>query len=92
MSVKQAQREIDAREFAEWIAFFRLEPYGAEINDMQFASIKMMIAAAASGKKQKLSDHLLVKPPSKRQSREYMMSQFEAFKNAHNAALEGTNG
>ena len=28
MTVRQARREIDSREFAEWIAYYCLEPFG----------------------------------------------------------------
>lgn len=28
MSVRRAQQEIDAREFAEWIVYYDLEPWG----------------------------------------------------------------
>lgn len=30
MSVRRAQQEIDSREFAEWIAYHSLEPFGDE--------------------------------------------------------------
>ncbi len=35
MSVRQAQEEISWREFAEWIAYDRLNPFGLERGDMQ---------------------------------------------------------
>ncbi len=35
MSVARAQREINSPEFAEWIAFYGLEPFGDERADLR---------------------------------------------------------
>jgi len=35
MSIRNAQREIDSREFAEWVAEFRLEPWGEIRSDLR---------------------------------------------------------
>ena len=35
MSVRRAQAEIDSHEFAEWMAYYRLEPFGEVIADMR---------------------------------------------------------
>jgi len=39
MSVAEAQSKIDSREFAEWIAFFRISPYGPWREDLRMATI-----------------------------------------------------
>lgn len=44
MSVKRAQAEIDSEEFAHWLAFFRLEPWGSEIEDLRAGSVVSMLA------------------------------------------------
>ena len=43
MSRKQAQREIDSREFAEWVAEYRIEPWGELRSDLRAG----IIASAA---------------------------------------------
>lgn len=53
MSVAQAQREISGREFAEWMAYHRLEPFGYERQDMGHAITAATIANSAKGKKGK---------------------------------------
>lgn len=39
MSVRRAQQEIDAREFAEWKAFGQIEPFGEVRADLRAAII-----------------------------------------------------
>ncbi len=35
MSVRQAQREIDSAEFAEWMAYYQIEPFGEMVADIR---------------------------------------------------------
>ena len=42
--VAQLQREISSREFAEWLAFYRLEPFGEERADLRMAVLAALIA------------------------------------------------
>lgn len=35
MSIRRAQREIDSREFAEWVAEYRIEPWGEIRSDLR---------------------------------------------------------
>jgi len=44
MSVKRAMREIDSREFAEWLAYSNLEPFGPEREDQRAGMIAAIIA------------------------------------------------
>ncbi|WP_087686810.1 DUF4035 domain-containing protein [Pandoraea sp. PE-S2R-1] len=44
MSVGQAQREIDSAEFAEWMAFSRIEPLGGPIEDLRTGAVVSMLA------------------------------------------------
>jgi hypothetical protein len=44
MSVRRAQAEIDSKEFVEWQAFARLEPFGAAEDDLRFARLASLFA------------------------------------------------
>lgn len=44
MSVRRAQREIDSREFAEWMAYHELDPFGGERGDLQAGIIAATLA------------------------------------------------
>ncbi|MGH6867180.1 MAG: phage tail assembly protein T [Methyloceanibacter sp.] len=46
MSVRQAQAEISGNEFAEWIAFMELEPFGGERGDLRAAIVASTVANA----------------------------------------------
>jgi len=50
MSVGQAQSKIDAREFAEWQAYYTIEPFGEERADYRNAILCTLIANALRGK------------------------------------------
>lgn len=45
--------EMTSEQVAEWMAFFRLEPWGAHEDDRRTATIAATIANAAPGKKRK---------------------------------------
>lgn len=40
---------LTAKEFAEWIAYFQLEPWGCEVEDLRMARICQTIAANSLG-------------------------------------------
>lgn len=44
MSVREAQQRVSSREFAEWMAYYRLEPFGELRHDLQSAIIASVIA------------------------------------------------
>ena len=44
MSVQEAQTKIDAREYAEWVAYSQFDPFGLERQDMAAAMICTVIA------------------------------------------------
>ena len=46
MSVRRAQAEIDAHEFAEWMAYMTLEPFGPNRDDLRAGTIAAVIANA----------------------------------------------
>ena len=44
--MKRAQAEIDSSEFSEWIAFYRLEPWGDAVADIRHGIVASLIANA----------------------------------------------
>lgn len=44
MSVKRAQREVDSREFTEWQAYWRLEPWGEGRADLRAGIVASTMA------------------------------------------------
>lgn len=58
MSVKRAQAEIDSAEFAEWWAYYDIEPFGQERDNLHAAMIAS-VAANAAGAKTKITDFML---------------------------------
>lgn len=62
MSVRRAQQEIDSAEFAEWMAFYRLEPWGRDVEDRPAALVASTIAnvnRSAKRKPYKIDDFML---------------------------------
>lgn len=50
MSVREAQERISSREYAEWVAFSRLEPFGFEAEFLGHAQTAQVIANVNRGK------------------------------------------
>ena len=44
MSVRQAQQEIDSAEFTAWIAFYHIQPFGPERDDIRSALLGFQLA------------------------------------------------
>ena len=53
MSVRQCQQEISSREFAEWIAYNRLEPFGERRADLRTGIVASVIANVNRDKKKR---------------------------------------
>lgn len=51
MSVAQAQQQVSSREFAEWMAYNRIEPFGYERTDLGHAITAATVANSVKGKK-----------------------------------------
>jgi hypothetical protein len=51
MSVARAQREVDSAEFAEWMAFDRIDPIGDDRQDVLMAIAVANITGAWGGKR-----------------------------------------
>ncbi len=44
MSVAEAQQRISSREFAEWVAYDRISPFGPERDDLRMGILASLIA------------------------------------------------
>lgn len=89
MSVRRAQQEVDAQEFAEWMAYARVEPFGESRADLRCAIIACVLANiwARKGRRYKPSDFMPEFDRSvKRQSAAQMEQILAGFMVAHNAA------
>ena len=45
--------EMDSGTFAEWMVYYRLEPFGDELTDAHLANVTAILANQNRGKKQK---------------------------------------
>lgn len=90
MSVRRAQKEIDSREFAEWMAFGRIEPWGEERDDIRSAMLLQFLFNSFRGEKQKaakLEDFLMrfdADGPRKKQTGVEMQNILKQFTAVHN--------
>lgn len=50
-SVQECQRHVSSREFAEWMAYDRLDPIGPERQDVMLAQIAWLLAETNRNKK-----------------------------------------
>jgi hypothetical protein len=50
MSVAEAQEKIDSQEYASWLAFSRVEPFGEARADLRSAVVAAVVANAHRGK------------------------------------------
>lgn len=60
MSVEEAQQRISALEFAEWMAYYRIEPFGEDRDDLRHGILCAVIAGlfAPKGKEPKPEDFI----------------------------------
>lgn len=49
-TVVEAQAKIDSYEFSEWIAFYRIEPWGCEAFDIRNAMLHYLLSCAHAAK------------------------------------------
>jgi len=69
MSVREAQQRIDSAEFAEWIAYHRIDPFGEFRDDYRFAMLCDVICKMQGTKnKTKAEDFLLDFEPKEKKS------------------------
>ncbi len=61
MSVRRAQAEVDAAEFAEWMAYNKLHPFAGEVEYLGFAIVASTVAncmSSGKGKRWKPDDFI----------------------------------
>lgn len=44
MTVRELLERIDSRELTEWAAYYELEPWGTEVEDLRIATVLAMMA------------------------------------------------
>lgn len=59
MSVAEAQARIGSAEFAEWMAYYRVEPFGEERADLRNGALISTIAAMFTGTQVDPADFIL---------------------------------
>lgn len=75
------------REFREWQAYDRIEPFGEERADLRMAILATVAAQVGGAKNARPADFLpRFEPAKKKQTPEEMARLFRHFANAHNAA------
>lgn len=87
-SVREAQQHIGADEFAEWLAYYTLEPFGPRRDDQRIGTLAAVLANLYSkkrGKKYKWSDFFPEPKVKKEQTPEQMLKIVEML----NAAFGG---
>lgn len=85
MSVKKAQREINSAEFAHWVAYYRIDPFGDERADLRAGIIASTVANVHATKKSqqlKPADFMPDFEPPKRQSTKEMIDVMRKFTKA----------
>jgi len=92
MSVAQAQREISAREFAGWIAYDQLDPYGLDRVELIGAQICATLANLHSKRRYKPADFMPQWDRPPRRSVEEQHANFMLFMKQHNARMTKPNG
>ena len=84
MSIVEAQSRIDAREFAEWMAYDRLSPIGDDRADASAALVAYTVASVFGGRA-KFEDFMPEYGREERKTPEAMQLMIMSFASAHNA-------
>lgn len=61
-TVREAQSRCDAQEFADWLAFYRIDPWGEHRADQRTALLAMAEMAGKTRKPLRFDDWMLYKP------------------------------
>lgn len=92
MSVRRAQQEIDAREFAEWLAYYQSDPFGFERQDLGWGTVAATIANVFRGKGQRAMKPADFMPDfaqaGRRQTEAEMLAIFKTGAQVHNQRLK----
>lgn len=90
MSVRRCQQEVDSAEFAEWIAYYDLEPFGYDRHDVGHAIVASTIANVFSKRRHKVVDFMpAYKQRSKpKQTISHMRQLMNVYTELHNAKFK----
>ena len=97
MPVRELQERMDSAEFAEWVAFYRTNPFGYERTDLNAAVVAMTIANTSRDKKTaafKVDEFMpeFDRPEPQRQTAEQMQSILGMHTNARKVkVIDGNN-
>jgi len=74
MTVKELLDRVSSRELSEWQAYYRVEPFGEERQDLRFAlmTANLISPHLAKGHRPKLKDFMLNFEPKKAQTEDSM--------------------
>jgi hypothetical protein len=91
MSIRQAQQEIDAREFAAWVAFLGRDPQGVERHEVWYAILASLLYNANRGKEKAKSPQDFIKMVGfgRKAPRRTSIEEFRKQLNVLDAALKG---
>lgn len=89
-TVAEAKRRCTMREFVQWQAYYRLEPFGEERADLRNAIVACVIANAHRGKGRsfRVRDFMPTFDRRPQQTPQEMETVFRAFAARHNASLK----
>lgn len=77
MSVRRAQQEIDSREFADWLAFSKIHPFGIEADDLRSAILSWLVFSVnTSGERRRVVDFMLSPQESRVMSADEIAAAF----------------
>lgn len=78
-TVEELQERVDATQFAEWRAYYELEPFGQDRGDIPAAIIAREVARQLSGKEVPLEAFIPTFEPPKKATGEEMLAKARAF-------------
>jgi hypothetical protein len=78
---------MSSAEFAEWMAYYQIEPFGQERDNWHAATLATLIAgsAGAKGEATKIESYMLRPRPQRRQSPQSIYQAFRAWAVAQGA-------
>jgi len=84
MGVREAQARIGADEFAEWLAYGQLEPWGPEREDLRAAIVAATVASTLTGRRFRPADFMPRFGAPRRADPHEMHATMRLFAEAHN--------
>jgi len=91
MSVAAAQHQISSREFAEWLAFDRIDPIGDERGDLQAATVAAAVTAPHMGRGRRVTARDFMpdfeQEHKPKQTADQMQALMRQFAVTHNARI-----